>query len=97
MSASCQRLSPSASHLSIRMSDFDSAAELAQALSEISSWGLRSESPYQVLPAQFCGPSESRAKVELLEDGECAVIGVSDKGWKIHLRTVVDFSVSRSA
>lgn len=70
------------------------ADELTTALSEVSTWGLRSESPYQVLPPQFSPPNESRAKVELLEDGDSAVIGVSEKGWKIYLRSVVDFDVS---
>lgn len=73
-----------------------SADELTTALSEVAAWGLRSQSPYQVLPPQFSPPNESRAKVELLEDGDSAVIGISDKGWKIYLRSVVEFDVSTS-
>lgn len=67
-----------------------SVDELSTALQEISDWGLQSKQPFQILPAQLCPKDEARAKVELLEDGDSAVIGLSEKGWRIALRTVAD-------
>ena len=66
------------------------STELVTALNEVASWGLNPEQPYQVLPEQLCPKDEARAKINLLEQGHSAVIGVSDKGWKVSLRTIMD-------
>lgn len=67
-----------------------STDELSTALNEVASWGLSS---FDLLPPQFCPPNEARAKLVLLEEGDSAVVGVSEKGWKICLRSVADYSV----
>lgn len=66
------------------------ASELQTALNEVASWGLDPQEPYQILPEQLSPKGEARAKINLLEEGHSAVIGVSDKGWKIALRTIMD-------
>lgn len=69
--------------------DFAST-ELQTALAEVG-WGLTA---WEVLPAAFCAPGEARAKLELLEAGDTALVAVSTAGWKVCLRSVVDYGVS---
>jgi hypothetical protein len=68
-----------------------SSTELATALSELG-WGLLA---WSILPSSFSsGPHESRAKLELLEEGDEAVVSLSEReGWRIRLRTVRNWSV----
>lgn len=70
-----------------------SAQELEQSLTEVS-WGIAS---WEVLPPHFCAAGEARAKVDLLEPGDQAVLAVSSGGWKICLRSVADISVGPTA
>lgn len=65
------------------------SSELQTALSEVG-WGLTA---WEVLPAAFCAPNEARAKLELLEAGDTALVAVSVAGWKVCLRSVVDYGV----
>lgn len=67
-----------------------SPAELSSSLAEIASWGLSS---YEILPEAFCKPSEARASLALLEPGDTALVAVSPAGWKVCLRSVVDYGV----
>ena len=68
---------------------FFPTSELSTALSEVS-WGLLS---YSILPATFCVTDEARASLELLEVGDTALVAVSSAGWKVCLRSVVDYGV----
>ncbi|KAL8280994.1 hypothetical protein RQP46_006673 [Phenoliferia psychrophenolica] len=63
------------------------STELSRSLSEVS-WGITSHS---ILPAAFCAPGEARASLSLLEAGDTALIAVSTSGWKVCLRSVVDY------
>jgi hypothetical protein len=92
--AAASPCSPDLSCSTLKMSPAAfSSEELISALNEVALWGLTA---FTVLPSQFSPPNESRAKVELLEEGESAVVRVSEKGWKVCLRSVVDFNVSNA-
>jgi hypothetical protein len=82
--------SASSCHEFFDMSGGFSSTELQTALNEVASWGLDLQQPYQILPDHLAPKGEARAQINLLEEGHSAVIGVSDKGWKIALRTIVD-------
>lgn len=60
--------------------------ELDKALSELG-WGLES---WELLAPAMCGPADARAKLNLLEHGEMIIAAVSEQGWRIALRSVVD-------
>ncbi|KAM0755329.1 hypothetical protein T439DRAFT_351127 [Meredithblackwellia eburnea MCA 4105] len=79
---------PPSPKLTNTTSDDFSSNELSLALTELS-WGVQSS---QVLPGAFCPPGEARAKLELLEEGDSAVVGVSQKGWNVCLRSVSDWT-----
>lgn len=66
-----------------------SSTELSTSLSEVG-WGLTS---WELLPPHFCPSDEARAKLELLEEGDSAVVGVSERGWKVVMRSVVAYEV----
>ncbi|KAK4704509.1 hypothetical protein P7C70_g1706, partial [Phenoliferia sp. Uapishka_3] len=70
-----------------------SSSELNAALLEVG-WGLTA---WEILPPSFCKAGESRAKLELLEEGDTAVIAVSQKGWTVCLRSVVDYGPDSAA
>lgn len=76
-----------------------SSDELVRALSEVSSWGLDHShgEPFTILsmpelpqPSQQQPSNESRAVVHLLDDGgaQQAIVGVSEQGWRVCMRSV---------
>lgn len=67
------------------------SSELPLALSLLPAGALNS---FTLAPAALNPPGEARATLVLLEAGDEALVGVSEAGWRVHLRSFGHIAVS---